>query len=491
MGNKISVKDVGPVVEFEYDMKRPGLHVLRGQQGAGKSTCLRLAQLAADGRTDPKPTKRDGAVAGEAIVGGKRLVITKRIEESGELGVDGLGDLNIADLHTPRFLEPKTRDRHRISTLVRLGGIKAEASMFHSLVGTADMFNKVVSADLLTTDDPVDMGARVKRALEQYALTKEGEQRTALASRQAEDARMAGVDLDAPADANVLQEALQRAIEHRSRLQQQATSAVDANNRAQEARQRLDAIQPGASVADLKQKHRDTEEAVERSAARIQDLERMIATEQERLAGLVGVAGAAATALNSAQHAEAAEAGWRADIEAASKAAAPSPGDLQDAERAVQQTTEAVALGQRVRTAQEARGRREEFGKAAMEFGRKADRARTAAAGVQDVLSGLVAKIPQCPLRVKMDESDNPRLVLKTDRSDDEAFEDLSDGERWVTVMQIAAGANKLIVLPQAAFGELSPETRTLLHKLAVEHGCYVLTAQADDGKLRGEPFSS
>jgi len=37
---------------------------------------------------------------------------------------------------------------------------------------------------------------------------------------------------------------------------------------------------------------------------------------------------------------------------------------------------------------------------------------------------------------------------------------EVTDGERWIEVVKIAAANNRLIVLPQAAFGELSESSR-------------------------------
>lgn len=40
---EISIKDVGPIVEFSAELT-PGLSVLRGKPGSGKSTALRDAE---------------------------------------------------------------------------------------------------------------------------------------------------------------------------------------------------------------------------------------------------------------------------------------------------------------------------------------------------------------------------------------------------------------------------------------------------------------
>ena len=80
--------------------------------------------------------------------------------------------------------------------------------------------------------------------------------------------------------------------------------------------------------------------------------------------------------------------------------------------------------------------------------------------------------------------------MIQTDRSDSEPFDELSDGERWRTIVPICCGPGKLIVLPQAAYGELADSTRGLIDQLANERGAYILTAQADDGELRAERFA-
>src|SRR5262249_10937389 len=151
----------------------PGLFVLRGAHGSGKTTILRTVQLATDGDTGTRPIKRDGVRAGEATVAGKTLRIAKQIRQEGELSVDGIGDLSIADLHTPAFDKPETRDKHRIKALARLAGVEADASLFHRLFETRERFERLISADAMRTDDLVEMAARIKRAAEKLALGKE------------------------------------------------------------------------------------------------------------------------------------------------------------------------------------------------------------------------------------------------------------------------------------------------------------------------------
>jgi hypothetical protein len=80
--------------------------------------------------------------------------------------------------------------------------------------------------------------------------------------------------------------------------------------------------------------------------------------------------------------------------------------------------------------------------------------------------------------------------VLATDRSESEYFDELSDGIKWLHAVRIAAKANRLIVLSQAAFGELAPSSKAYLDRLARDNDCWILTAEAEDCELHGAPYA-
>lgn len=109
--------------------------------------------------------------------------------------------------------------------------------------------------------------------------------------------------------------------------------------------------------------------------------------------------------------------------------------------------------------------------------------------GRQGAGKTTILRTVQLAVDGRSDDGD-PRLVLATDRSENEAFDELSDGERWPVILAVAAASNRLIVLPQSAFGELAPSTREALDAMAAERDCYVLTAIADDCDLHGERYA-
>jgi hypothetical protein len=490
MTNMIEVNNIGPITEFEYEFSGPGLHILRGKQGAGKTTVLRTAQLAVDGRTDVKPTKRDGSPRGEAVVCGKRLRIAKQVREEGEINVDGLGDLNIADLHAPKYQDPSTRDKHRIKTLVRLCGVQADASLFHDLLADQQTFDGIVPADSLSTDDLVEMAARVKRAIEKEALRVEAQENTERANARAQAQLAEGVDIEVDTDEALLQQALERAVELFADRKRQRANACEAQLRAALARSKLDELPTQAkSSAQLTQEH---SAACERTRTATTEVARLLAELRAAEAEQSAAKSAEVSAYDlmvSSQRNDELTAGWRNDIAAGEAIVGPTDEQLTRDAAAVEAAKAALAQGAAARRAIVAREESSKYLELAEKLGRRAGRLRDAAHDTARVLTEAIASIPACQLRVRFSDAGDPRLVLATDRSEHEPFDDLSDGERWPVILQIAAAHNRLIVLPQAAYGELSPATRAHVDALAKTHGCYVLTAQADDGELRGEAF--
>lgn len=505
MANEIRVRDTGPVEEFAYQINGYGLHVLYGPQGAGKTTVLRSVQLAVDGRTDVRPSKRDGAARGEISVCGKTIRIMKQVREEGELTVDGLGDISIADLHSPPYKDAVTRDRHRVKTLVRIAGVKADASLFWSLLGGQENFEAIIPVDSLTTDDLVEMAARVKRAIERRAQEVEERERTELANARAQAAIAESVDTTAPNDADELQAALERAIRSHAQqkealasLQKRAADAATAGSRAEKARAKLEAIGGGLTIAEAEARLTSENANLATVESQIARLEQRLTEAKQARREVIAKRDAAEDALEAARREEALHAELHAVIDAANSIVAPTADEIEDADyelrnagQRLEMARDAQTEGVRIREALAAAERAEKHSEAAKKLAARARRLRDAASDTLTVLSNAIASINDCPLRVLLTESGDPRLVLSTDRSESEPLDELSDGEKWALVVQIAAGANRLIVLPQSAYGELSPSTRRQLHELAKQHQCYVLTAIADDCPLHGEAFES
>lgn len=499
----IKVRDIGPVVEFSYDLSGYGLHVLRGNQGAGKTTILRVVDLALNPSADIRPAKRDGAPRGEATVDGKKIRVMKNIREEGELtSIFGTGNLSIADLHSPAFKTAVTRDRHRITTLTRLAGVKADASLFHGLLGGRKAFEEIVPVDSLNTDDLVEMAGRVKRSIERAAIDIEGKARTATAEARAHAAVAEATPIDGEHDADKLQNALEAAIK-RSAVEKAKLDALSEAHRkakvaqqtADEARARLASLGGGMTVAEAQRIRDDRATDLDANRRHLETIRAQLREAEADVSLSETQYKAAGIALQQAKREEELHAELHAAIDAAN---VPGPTDEEidrqldiagDAGLEVETAKSAVTAGVKMRQALEARERSDKAHEAAKELEERARRLRDAATDTADVLTEAIAKLNDCPLKIALNDDGEARLVLSTDRSDAEPFDELSDGERWIHVVRIAAQNNRLIVLPQSAFGELSPSSRRQIHELAVAHECYILTAVAEDCELRGEAF--
>lgn len=487
MATDITLKDIGPVEEFAYTMDAPGLYVLRGKQQAGKTTILRTVQLALDGRTDVKPTKRDGTKTGVAKVGGKTLKISRAVREEGELSVDGLGDLDIGVLHSPKFKDAVTRDKYRIGTLVRLAGAEADASLFRSV---CDDFDEVVDSDSVETDDLVEMASKVKRALDKAALAEEKLAEDARANERAQQTLCEGVDITAPHDESELQESLSAAISELSRLQQQKQDADEVKERAAQAKKELDAVEKGQSVEDCQKLVSEATETRDNWAETVKDLETKLQNARNELDRANDAVGSAEGQLEAAERQESLLSKWREDIAAAESVVSPIGSDIEMAEAAVDAAKLAVSDGANVRKAISAAEEAKAFAETANSHEGTAEKYREAAQKTFGVLSEAIGRIPDCPLKVHIDDDGNTRLVIETSRSKTEPFDELSDGERWKVLLPLCFKKNRLLVLPQSAFGEISPANKKLIHNLCVQHECMVLTAQVDDGDLRCEKLN-
>src|SRR5512140_195801 len=199
----IHIENIGPIPDANFSIV-PGVTVVKGGPGVGKSTVIRAIQLSADGRSDMKLAKRDGTNRGVIEIDGKVIRITKTTRVEGELSYEGLGDLSIVDLHSPKFREADKRDEHRIKTLVALSGVKADPEMFYHLLGGRAGFRDIVSTKQLETTDLVEMAARVKSEIESEARRVEKQAANARSDAKAHLAACEGVDLEQDVDEKTL-----------------------------------------------------------------------------------------------------------------------------------------------------------------------------------------------------------------------------------------------------------------------------------------------
>lgn len=512
MSVALTVKDVGPVAEFAYQLEQPGLHVLVGEKGCGKSTILRTLEMAVGGDpAGPKPTKRDGAKGGQLALGldGKEftLKISRTTRTEGELGVEGLGDLDITVLHTPKFEKPAVRDKYRIAALAKLAGLEGKIEDFRGLVTDED-WNTFVGPKVSVTDDIVELAARIKRALDCGALDME--KRAAVQDQTALSltSLFEGIDLSSPCDPAELAAAHAAAAASVAAIQQRNRSAAESNKAVAASREALEnfpSVDVAAIEAERDAKVAQAEDATAAAIRQASDMKAEVAVLRQKLSDAESRLATSELAVQHAQKAtrEIADAyakkittgnelnQQRGELEKAIEAGIVAVDLAAEtaAIEAAEQAQQAMMNGQRVIDAIAAKEKYDRCLVESKELTTRSKKLRQAAQVAMDRISDALGKIQHCPLRVKLNDDGEARLVIATDRSDAEPFDDLSDGERWSVIVPLCLGFNRLVTLPQAAFGEMPPSTRAMLSRLAREAGAYLVSSVAKDCSLEGMPY--
>jgi hypothetical protein len=402
-----------------------------------------------------------------------------------------LGDLDVSVLHSPKYKDAETRDAYRIKTLVHLAATPADVTLFHPLVGGKDAFDQII--DEVDGNDLLTMAGQVKRKLEKASRDEETRAERAKALTCAKLDSIEGVDLSVETYNEKLQTHLEEQIALRSKLEAEHAAAEQAREAAENAHYAIEDAKEsytGPTVEDAESAFELAQSAELAAESRVLELERALREAKVSLISAQAERHNASSTLEAARsHAQTVTA-WQATIDATNTDEdAPTQVELDAAERRVTEAKDAITRGTLAREALKARDAAKISSADAKTHFATAKKLREAAANTEPVITNAIASVPNCPLKVHNDDSGNPRLVLKTSRDEREPFDRLSDGERWRIILPLCVAQNRLIVLSQAAFGELSPSSRKELHALAVEFGCYILTAQADDGELRAEIY--
>lgn len=484
---ELQIKNVGPVSKLSLPIPEGGgVVVLRGRNGAGKSTVLDAAQALIKGKG--KLACKDGERCGEVAGWGAKITVGQTTRRSGELDVISLeGRLDVSQLVDPGIADPAAADARRIKALLALTGASVPREAF------AAVFPQSVPLDTIphnSTGDPVEYAAIVKRAAESEARRIESARD---AAREHARGLLASVK-DAPAvaaDAGALQAALERAIAREAELRAEQAEAARREDAAREAREALDSVQQGRPVEEWALAVTDAQErlaaqivAVAGCRAALEKAEAELATAEADAQCCRAALEAAEIRLAAAQKLGTAIAGWRATIEASESQAGPIPEEIARAAQITADARAAVEQGAIARHAVDVRAEAESLAAAADGHAESAAALRETAAAIDDVLSGAVA----CDvLRVSAG-----RLVTITERGF-VPFGELSQGERWSIALELATrrvGRGGVVPVPQEAWEGLDPDNRAAVARVAASLGVVVLTAEADRGDIRAEAFT-
>lgn len=481
----LELENAGPIQgTFAIDVsKGPGLYVLRGSKGSGKSTVLKSLELLRG--CDTTITIHDGELSGHVSGFGAVRPLGARRRAKGEFELESLGDVSFADFVHPQGKTPETRDKQCIQALVALTGVKADPSVYYPIVFGKDAYDRL---GVKATDDPILLASRVKEALD--AIKRKLETTADVEQGNADQIeRQAGeYPKDASDDVEAALAARDAAKQTADRLYEQASQAAEQANARQRAQQQLDSAKAsyvGGTVKQAASANASAVDALEKDRARVKVLEAELRQAEQAVKMAEQKAVATANALAAASSHEDAIATWQAQLDAP---VTPAPTDEQRAEAAaaVAAANAAHELAVKVR---EARQRLEQAAKhkaAAADARKKAEKVKAAAGEVFATLAGQLKTT-----RIKVESvEDQVRLTVQHPKRGKVFFNgdgDLSEGERIMAAIDELLPRVRspgIFDVPQEVFQGVQPADRVTIHEYAKEHGIYVWGAIVTDGPL-------
>lgn len=499
----VEIMNVRAIKELLLEIpEEGGIVVLRGRNGAGKSSALGAVEAALRGTGSLQV--RDGAPNGQVQGLGVKITVGRATRRSGELQVESLeGRLSLSDLIDPGQKSPDAADARRIKALCALAGAKPDKKLFSKLMSAED-FNRIVSTEAEAAEDLVIMADRIKRDIEkesrrveEIATKYEGQ---SLAFRNSATSVEFAANALLPADQ--LQKQLEEAISYNSKIEERVKAFELARKQRDEASRALQ--DQGAKwdgpTADECQSKIDGLEAVVRSKKNLLESEQesvdrlteALQAARQRLSDTkldLTIAGSELESWKSKASAIAERLERAGELERQLNLALPEQPDAEeivDSKADVARARNAVEQGVLARKSDQDLKESDRLAELAKEQREAAVALRAVAGATDEVLSDVVGSLGTA-LKVEAG-----RLVTQTDRGTT-LFHELSPGERAKIAVDIAInqlGSDGVMVLDQVIFEGLDPINRRMLADHAKARKVVILTAEAADSDLQATTYA-
>lgn len=488
-----TVDDVGGVQHAELTL-RPGLNVLSGRNGTGKTSSMRAITRATGGVGELEP--RDGAHHGSVSGPGVRLRVGKVTTRKGtDEAVAELALADVAPLQTlvePGIKDAESANRAQIRALIDLLGVGLDDETIGILCRGDEEAAEWLRAEVAGEETSLDVAqGRLKRHLEGRARTHEGE---AEAAEGVADAarRRAGDLLEAVGgEAALVDETPEAARE----------ALIDASGRWErakaqcEVREALEARQAEirASIGERPdtthaQAKLDAAQAAHEAAQeRVADLWRKLTEARADL-----TASEAAVTQWSERLEEQSAAAQRWDEQQEVLAQDPEGPTRDDLERLRSESVEAAErhldAAQRSAAYREVEAERADAERRREIAAQEGRRLRALAQSLPERLGEILASAGAHGFTVA-----GGRLCATWDGQHRDWQTRLSDGQRWRLALDVAAsvyprGDGGYPVVPiGTAIAHLDPVHRAEVHQMATERGLVLLAEEPSDGELRVE----
>lgn len=481
--NEVDIENIGPIEHLTLTAEPGKITVLTGPNGAGKTQALNAVDSLVSGKT--RLSNRDGTISGTARGFGVQIKVGRggSNRRSGDLEIESVEDrLNIAHLVDPGLKDPVASDARRIKALVTLTGVEAKPELFYDLAGGKERFAELVKPASIDQADVVAMASAIKRDFElssrKEADVAENLERDIRARAEANE----GINIEAPHDAYLLQDALEMSLSEMAAEKQRATDAFEALEAASAARLRIEESKSEYdgptvdtaqnSLAALINEVIAQKQEIDAIQKKLNDAENvMIAIENRRELARNNL-------LRAQEHATL-TAKWEADVKAAENVELTSDVKILSLTDCVADCRKAIETGVRVRDALVRRREAWMLDDRKIIANRNAESLRDAARGTEDVLSRLVAEMGG-PFKVNSEF----RLVVQHPMRGEIYFAELSTGEGCILALDVVieafvrAGQHGLLAIPQEMWEGLDADNRRLIAKHIEGTDLAVITAE-------------
>lgn len=487
----VTLSNVGPITYLELPVpKDGGMVILKGRNGAGKTTALNAMNQAVTG--SGRLNVRDGTDEAQVDCLGVHIRARKNTKYAGCLEVDSLaGKFSIADIIDPGFSDPVANDKRAVLGILQVVGAKADPSLFYDLVGGEENFRRFVTKDTLRETDLVSMGSKTKRNFADAARDLELDVVTWTEKLKAVEAALpektVGDGRSAEEVERDLQKARDESIEARADRRNSIQRIEEFEKHLAEFNQ-ASANDPDSAVANAKAVLQAATEKMSDSAQAVADLRLLLQEAESQLA----ISKAECVAAEAACQAAESQLAWYRNVKSMVESGRPK----EYPEEAVARVDAMVSQLQDELFSCRLLEKSRESEKEASDLRKKigvaqstAEALRAAAKSVDFVLTEMLEKVSDL-------KYEDERLFVLTDRGktyfhDPSGTNGLSKGERTKLVIDIAAkavGDGGIIVVDQDFTQDLDPVARKEVAEHARSRKVTIYTAVCtEDESLKAE----
>jgi len=467
------VHDVNGIADLTLSLTDPGVYVMRGRNGAGKTSALNAVRAALGDRSataQPTDGVRSGTVEGPGVT--LHVGKNRRRDGTPEVGLADSGPL--ATLIDPRLKGDEARAKARIQALLQLCPVTVTDEILSDLCCGQKLL--LDSIGTKQGNDLLGYAARVKTLAQSYAReceTLAAEHKGAMAVA---DAKLGEIGTVPEGTAEMLEEDERRLIEgatkHLAVLEQSCRQRKELEERQAQVRETL-GERPAVEW------HRSRMSLADAAVNELKSKLALAQLEQTQ----------AATNLRNAEKEAAAWDSRHRILEQPLTGA--SELEVDDARFSLQNACELVTRSQTLRARRKAL---EDLDRARMAM-RTAEKEATSMRGVADAVPAALARalrgagIPGLTVH-------EGKLAIQTDAGVLDWEERLSFGQKVRLALQVALQAAhhdgaRVFALDPEFWLALDPVHRTTANHIAKEMGVYLLTEEPAEGELRMESMET